>query len=190
MPRVRTWSRSLPGWAVKNWLPTLLQDRFLLDQKTSGIAATLSTALAGFCGVLVGGRLSDLRTRFSLRGRTSVSTLGLILLIPALIGMGIAPSFALVLAAAALYGFGFGLFDANNMPILCQLVPPHRRATAYGLMNFAGIAAGAWLTPLLGKLKDHGIPLAQGFTISAAPALVAAILMFTLRPTTLDRTSK
>ena len=25
---------SLPGWAVKNWLPTLLQDRFLLDQKS------------------------------------------------------------------------------------------------------------------------------------------------------------
>ena len=180
---------SLPGWAVKNWLPTLLQDRFLLDQKTSGIAATLGTALAGFCGVLVGGRLSDLRTRSSLRGRTSVSTLGLILLIPALIGMGCAPSFPLAVAAAVLYGFGFGLFDANNMPILCQLVPPRRRATAYGLMNFAGIAAGAWLTPLLGKLKDHGIPLAQGFTISAAPALVAAILMFVLRPTTLDRTS-
>ena len=43
--------------------------------------------------------------------------------------------------------------------------------------------------PILGKLKDHGIPLAQAFTLSAAPALLAAILMFALRPTTLDRTS-
>jgi hypothetical protein len=41
---------SLPGWAVKNWLPTLLQDRFLLDQKNSGLWATLTTASAGFLG--------------------------------------------------------------------------------------------------------------------------------------------
>ena len=34
---------SLPGWAVKNWLPTLLQDRFALDQKTSGLWATLTS---------------------------------------------------------------------------------------------------------------------------------------------------
>jgi MFS family permease len=181
---------SLPGWAVKNWLPTLLQDRFLLDQKTSGLWATMSTALAGFLGVLVGGRLSDALSFRNVRGRTWVSALGLVLLVPALAGMGFAPSFALAILCAVLYGFGFGLFDTNNMPILCQLVPPRLRATGYGLMNFAGITAGAWLTPYLGKLKDHGIPLAQGFAISAAPALLAAIIMLTLRPKTRDCETK
>jgi MFS family permease len=181
---------SLPGWAVKNWLPTLLQDRFLLDQKTSGLWATMSTALAGFLGVLIGGRLSDTLSFRNVRGRTWVSALGLVLLVPALAGMGFAPSFALVILCAVLYGFGFGLFDTNNMPILCQLVPPRLRATGYGLMNFAGITAGAWLTPYLGKLKDHGIPLAQGFAISAAPALLAAILMLALRPKTRDGETK
>jgi MFS family permease len=177
---------SLPGWAVKSWLPTLLQDRFALDQKTSGLWATMTTALAGFLGVLLGGRLSDHWMRLSVRGRTRVSGLGLLLLTPALTGMGLAPSFAAAVFCAALYGFGFGLFDANNMPILCQLAPPRLRATCYGVMNFAGIAAGAWLTPLLGRLKDHGVPLAQGFAISAAPALLAAIIMFSLRPKTHD----
>ena len=33
-------------------------------------------------------------------------------------------------------------------------------------MNFSGIAAGACLTPLLGKLKDHGMPLSAGFAIA------------------------
>ena len=29
-------------------------------------------------------------------------------------------------------------------------------------MNFFGIASGAHLTPLLGKLKDSGVPVASG----------------------------
>jgi MFS family permease len=177
---------SLPGWAVKNWLPTLLQDRFTLDQKTSGLWATMSTALAGFCGVLLGGRLSDAWISRSKRGRTWVAGLGLALLVPALAGMGLAPSFAAAIGCAILYGFAFGLFDTNNMPILCQFLPQRLRATGYGLMNFTGIAAGAWLTPLLGKLKDNGIPLAQGFAISAAPAVLAAVIMLSLRPKTRD----
>ena len=51
-------------------------------------------------------------------------------------------------------------------------------------MNFFGIASGAYLTPLLGKLKDSGVPLATGFACCALPALLAAVLMFLLRPKT------
>jgi hypothetical protein len=49
-------------------------------------------------------------------------------------------------------------------------------------MNFTGIAAGAYLTPLLGKLKDHGTPLSVGFAACAIPAIIAAMLMLLLRP--------
>ncbi len=173
---------SLPGWAVKNWLPTLLQDRFLLDQKSSGLWATLTTASAGFFGVLIGGKISDLLSQRSVRGRTWTSAAGLLLTIPALLGIGFAPTLPLVVICAAIYGLGFGMFDTNNMPILCQLAPPRFRATGYGLMNFTGIAAGAYLTPLLGKLKDHGTPLSVGFAMCAIPVIIAAIFMLTLRP--------
>jgi MFS family permease len=177
---------SLPGWAVKNWMPTLLQDRFGLDQKTSGLLATISTSIAGFCGVIIGGKWSDAWTRRSAKGRTYVSALGLCVLVPALAGIGLAPNVPLVVLCAIFYGIGFGLFDANNMPILCQFLPPRMRATGYGLLNLVGIASGAWLTPLLGRLKDHGVPLSQGFALSAAPALLAAVLMWRLRPKQLD----
>ena len=177
---------SLPGWAVKNWLPTLLQDRFLLDQKSSGLYATLTTASAGFFGVLLGGKIADVFSRRNVRGRTWASAAGLLLTVPALAGIGFAPALPLVVICAAIYGLGFGMFDANNMPILCQLAPPRFRATGYGLMNFAGIAAGAYLTPLLGRLKDHGTPLSVGFAMCAIPALIAASLMLVLRPKVRD----
>jgi MFS family permease len=177
---------SLPGWAIKNWLPTMLQDRFLLDQKSSGLYATLTTASSGFLGVLLGGRISDMLAKRHVRGRTWTSAAGLLLTVPALAGIGFAPTLPLVVVCAALYGLGFGMFDTNNMPILCQLVPSRFRATGYGLMNFFGIAAGAFLTPLLGRLKDHGVPLATGFAFCAIPVVLAVVLMLSLRPANRD----
>jgi len=177
---------SLPGWAIKNWLPTMLQDRFLLDQKSSGLYATLTTASSGFLGVLIGGKVSDMLAKRHVRGRTWTSAAGLLLTVPALAGIGFAPTLPLVVVCAAFYGLGFGMFDANNMPILCQLAPSRFRATGYGLMNFFGIAAGAFLTPLLGRLKDHGVPLATGFAFCAIPAVLAVVLMLSLRPASRD----
>lgn len=178
---------SLSGWAVKSWLPTLLQDRFGLAQTPSGLWATFTHAGPAFCGVIVGGWLADRWSRHNVRGRTYLSSLGLALLVPGILVIGLAPGFAMTIAGSVLYGFGFGMFDANNMPILCQLAPARFRATGYGLLNFFGIAAGAALTPLLGRLKDSGVPLAVGFAYCAIPALLAAVLMFFLRPTSRDR---
>ncbi len=178
---------SLPGWAVKNWLPTLLQDRFGMAQSPSGLWATITHAGAAFCGVIIGGWLADRWSRRAVRGRTYLSAVGLALLVPSIAIAGLAPGFTLTIAGSLLFGLGFGMMDANNMPILCQLAPARFRATGYGVMNFVGIASGAYVTPLLGKLKDSGVPLATGFAYCALPALLAAVLMLWLRPTSRDR---
>ena len=178
---------SLSGWAVKNWLPTLLQDRFGMTQAPSGLWATITHAGAAFCGVIFGGWLADRWAQRTVRGRTYLSALGLALLVPGILIIGLAPGFALAISGSLLFGFGFGMFDANNMPILCQLAPARFRATGYGLLNFFGIASGACLTPLLGQLKDSGVPLAVSFAYCAVPALLAAVLMVLLRPKDRDR---
>jgi MFS family permease len=178
---------SLSGWAVKNWLPTLLQDRFGMTQAPSGLWATFTHAGAAFCGVIVGGWLADRWAQRAVRGRTYLSALGLALLVPGILVIGLAPGFALAISGSLLFGFGFGMFDANNMPILCQIAPARYRATGYGLLNFFGIASGACLTPLLGQLKDSGVPLAVSFAWCAVPALLAAVLMLLLRPKDRDR---
>ena len=173
---------SLSGWAVKNWLPTLLQDRFGMAQAPSGLWATITHAGAAFGGVVTGGWLADRWAQRSVRGRTYISTLGLALLVPGILIIGLAPRFAFAIFGSLIFGFGFGMFDANNMPILCQVAPPRFRATGYGLLNFFGIASGALLTRMLGQLKDSGVPLTMSFAYCAVPALLAAILMFNLRP--------
>ena len=89
-----------------------------------------------------------------------------------------------IICAGLLFGIGFGMFDANNMPILCQFVGARQRATAYGIMNMVGVFAGAAITNVLGKWSDNG-DLGLGFAVLAAVVAVAlAVQLFALRPKT------
>ena len=93
-----------------------------------------------------------------------------------------------ILAGGILFGLGFGIFDTNNMPILCQFVSPRYRATGYGLMNLAGISAGAIITEFLGKAADNG-EMGQVFVLLTIVVLVAIILqLVVLRPKTINMT--
>ena len=84
--------------------------------------------------------------------------------IPALLLLGLGNGFISIVGAGFLFGVGFGMFDANNMPILCQFVSAKYRATAYGIMNMTGVFAGAVVTSLFGKWTDGG-NLGLGFAI-------------------------
>ncbi|MFZ4725933.1 MAG: MFS transporter [Paludibacter sp.] len=179
---------SLPGWATKNWLPTLLSDALQLDMAQAGPIATITMAMASFAGVLIGGVLSDKWVQKHLKGRIYTGVIGLSLTIPALVLLGYGHSFPTILGGALCFGLGFGIFDVNNMPILCQFVSPRYRATGYGLMNLAGIAAGATITNFLGKSADAG-HLASDFAVLGIVVVIAIVLQLTtLKPTTVNMT--
>jgi len=170
---------SLPGWATKNWLPTLFADSLHLDMSQAGPMSTITIAMSAFIGVLVGGILSDKWVQKTMKGRIYTGVIGLALTIPALILLGYGHSFPTILGGAICFGFGFGMFDVNNMPILCQFVSSRYRATGYGLMNLVGIASGAFITALLGKSSDSG-SLGRDFAILGSVVLVAIILQLTM----------
>ncbi|NDP20397.1 MAG: MFS transporter [Paludibacter sp.] len=178
---------SLPGWATKNWLPTLFSDSLHLDMSQAGPMSTITIAMASFVGVLIGGVLSDKWVQKNLRGRIYTGVIGLSLTIPALILLGYGHSFPTILGGALCFGLGFGMFDVNNMPILCQFVSPRYRATGYGLMNLVGIASGAFITNLLGKSFDSG-NLGRDFAILGFVVVVAIVLQLTmLHPKQIDK---
>jgi MFS transporter, ACS family, D-galactonate transporter len=180
---------SLPGWGVKNWLPTLFSENLGIDMSKAGPLSTITIALSSFIGVIFGGILSDRWVQKNLRGRIYTSAIGLALTIPALVLIGYGHSLIHIIGAAFCFGFGFGMFDANNMPILCQFVSRKYRATAYGLMNMTGVFAGAFITDLLGKSTDKG-NLGKDFAMLAGIVLVALLIqLFFLRPKSNDFTA-
>jgi len=173
---------SLPGWATKNWLPTLFAQNLHIPMSQAGPMSTITIAASSFIGVIFGGILSDKWIQKNIRGRIYTSAIGLTLTIPSLLLIGFGRSVFNVVAAAICFGIGFGMFDANNMPILCQFVPQKLRATGYGLMNMVGVFFGAFITDLLGRSSDAG-NLGRSFAMLGGVVLIAVVVqLIFLRP--------
>jgi len=166
---------SLPGWAIKNWAPTLIAENLKIDMSVAGPLTTISISISSLLGVIVGGILSDRWFQVNNRGRIYTGAIGLALTIPALFLMGYGVTVFHIIASAFLFGFGFGMFDTNNMPILCQFVQPNQRATGYGFLNTAGIFAGALITDYLGKSTDAG-NLGKDFAMLAFVVVIVLII--------------
>ncbi|MDR1779890.1 MAG: MFS transporter [Tannerella sp.] len=177
---------SLPGWATKSWLPTLFVSTLDMPMKDAGPFATMTLAFASLMGVLVGGWMSDKWVRSYLKGRIYTGVIGLALTVPGLLLLGFGATITPVFLGAFCFGFGFGMFDVNNMPILCQFVSARYRATGYGLLNLAGISAGAFITNFLGKSIDSGSLGRDMAMLIGAVVLVIALQLIILKPNTAD----
>ena len=176
---------ALAGWVVRDWMPAILKTEFKIGQGKAGVSATLYWQIASIIGVLVGGWLADRWMRRTQRGRIYVSALGMALIIPAMFGVGYSPQTGLLWVAIAfliLFGIGWGFFDCNNMPILCQVARPELRATGYGIMNLVSISAGGLADWGFGILRDRHVPLAGIFSIFASAALISVVLVLLIKP--------
>lgn len=179
-------STSLPGWATKNWLPTLFADSLNTPMSQAGPISTITIALSSFLGILAGGPLSDKWVKRNVKGRVYTSAIGLAMMIPALILLGLGKGMFAAVAAGLFFGIGYGMFDTNNMPILCQFVPSKLRATAYGIMNMTGVMMGAVCAQILGKWAEGG-NLGLAFAVLGCIIAVALVAQITiLNPTTDD----
>jgi MFS family permease len=179
---------SFPGWAVKSWMPTLFSQTLGIDMSIAGPMATITIAGSSLISVILGGIIADRWIAVNLKGRIYTGVIGLTLMVPALIFLGYGTGYFGIIGGAVLFGLGFGMFDTNSMPILCQFVSPRHRAAAYGLMNMAGISCGALITIILGKSTDAG-SLGHDVALLAIPVVMAIILQLAvLKPKFADKT--
>jgi MFS family permease len=168
---------ALAAWIVRDWMPAILKQQFNIGQGVAGVSATLYTTIAMLAGAAIGGWVADRWSRATPRGRAYTGAIGIALLVPGLFGVGNAATLGAAVAFLVVFGLGWGCFDCNNMPILCQLVRPELRATGYGLMNLVSISFGGLADWSFGAMRDAGMPLNASFAVFAAFALVAVGLM-------------
>jgi MFS family permease len=173
---------ALAGWVVRDWMPAILKQQFNIGQGQAGVSATLYWQAAAIVGALSGGWLADRWMQRHQRGRIFVSATGMILIIPALFGVGNAGSLVVALLFLALFGLGWGFFDCNNMPILCQIVRPELRATGYGIMNLVSTSCGGLADWGFGAMRDAKMPLNVIFGTFAATAMISVVLVLLIRP--------
>jgi MFS family permease len=173
---------ALAGWVVRDWMPAILKDQFGIGQGHAGVSATLYVNIAALIAVILGGYLADRWMKRNIRGRIYVSAIGVALIIPALFGVGNAATLSVAIAFLVIYGIGWGFFDCNNMPILCQIVRPELRATGYGIMNLISISCGGFADWGFGAMRDQKIPLNLIFTAFALVCAFSVFLVLMIRP--------
>ncbi len=182
---------ALAGWVVRDWMPSILQENFNISQGVAGVSATLYWQIAAIVAALFGGWLADRWMRKTNRGRIYVSAIGMGLIVPALFGVGNSSnvhSLALAIASLIVFGIGWGFFDCNNMPILCQIVRPELRATAYGIMNMVSISFGGIVDWGFGFLKDRDAPLNIVFGGFASACIVSIFIVLSIKPREIQET--
>lgn len=176
---------AMAAWIVRDWMPTLLQQEFNISQGKAGVSAALYWQAAALVAAVFGGWLADRWMQRSPKGRIYVSAIGMALIVPSLFSVGNSPSvnsFELAIFGLILFGLGWGFFDCNNMPILCQVARPELRATGYGIMNFVSMMCGGAADWGFGFLRDHQVSLNVIFGVFAGICVLSGTLVLLIRP--------
>lgn len=173
---------AIAGWVVRDWMPEILREKFNLGQGKAGVSAILYVQIASIVGVIIGGTLADRWMKKNARGRIFTSAIGMLLFLPALFSVGNAGTLSMAIGGLIIFGLGWGFFDCNNMPILCQIVRPEWRATGYGVMNLVSISCGGFGDWAFGALRDQHVPLNLIFGSFAGVAGLSILIVLMIKP--------
>jgi len=173
---------AIAGWVVRDWMPEILREKFNLGQGKAGVSAILYVQIASIIGVVIGGTLADRWMRTTSRGRIFTSAIGMLMFLPALFSVGNASTLTIAILGLIVFGLGWGFFDCNNMPILCQIVRPEWRATGYGIMNLVSISCGGFGDWAFGALRDQHVSLNLIFGAFAGVALLSVFIVLLIKP--------
>lgn len=156
------------------WLPTFLYQKFNMSLSMAGLNASLYLQAASFLGVLCGGYLAD---RFSRRrggGRQLTQAIGLLLGAPFLFLMGWTLSVPVLVLAMIGFGYFKGLYDANIIAGIYDVVAIQNRGTAAGIANSLGWLGGG-LAPVIIAVGSAKFGMSACISGTAAIYLVIGV---------------
>ncbi|MBM3872808.1 MAG: MFS transporter [Verrucomicrobia bacterium] len=164
-------------WIFLNWLPLYFRETFQMSLGTAGLVGALMLQGAMVTGIAVGGWFSDRYAREDGRRRMLLLAGSYLVVSPVLLLFLTRPGFALVVATIATFSFLRGFGEASEKAALCEIVPPHGRATAMGCMNTLATAAGGIGVFLAGWFKgDLGLNVV--FSASSVLLLISGLSLF------------
>lgn len=165
---------------VTFWAPYFVKNLLGLNLAESAWVGSATINIAGFCAVPLGGLLADTLAKKSPIGRFTTLAIGLglaaLLLLP-LLGAKTATQIGMVLVATSI---AKGLFDGCIYAAMQDVVPPHARATAVGMMTMIGFI-GAGITPILVAWIGESFGMGSGIVAMAGLYALAVILLLATR---------
>lgn len=168
---------------VTFWAPFYVNETLGLNLADSAWVGSATINIAGFLSVPLGGLLADMLAKRSPIGRFYTLMIGLflagLLLLP-LLGAKTAGQIGLVLVMTSV---AKGLFDGCIYASMQDVVPPHARATAVGMMTMIGFF-GAGITPLAVARIGDSFGMQAGIVAMAVLYFIAVVILLAMRATT------
>lgn len=161
---------------VTVWAPTFVHDALGYDLGGSALVGAATIQIAGFLTVPFGGLFGDWLARRTPTGRFWALAIGLAAAAVLLVPLLWAKTAAMVGLVLLLTSIGKGIFDGCIYAAMHDVVPPHARATAVGMMTMIGFF-GAGLAPLIVAWTGESFGLAAGMTSMAAAYVVAVVIL-------------
>lgn len=162
-------------WIFSNWLPLYFTEVHGLTLAAAGFSGTAALKAGGTAGAALGGMFSD---RFA-GGDTSRRMLlhGTCYLIaaPLLLIFAVKAPLGAVGIAIFLHGLIRAAGGANEMPVLCDALPPDRRSTAIGIMNASNTFIGGVAILVSGFLKSN-FELSSVFAANSIIVMAAGLV--------------
>ncbi len=170
------------SWVVSTWMPTYIQEHFHMAQGAAGFAANGYFFTVAIGGLVVGGLWADRWSRTNIRARIYVPAIGLLLSVPSFWVAGHTSVYLFTVFNLICWGFFNAFASANMMPVLCLIVDPRYRATAYGILNAGSAGVGGLAIYGGGKLRDLKVDLGQYLTWAGVTVAGCALLLLLVRP--------
>ena len=167
---------------INGWMPTYVREHFHVTQGQAGVAATGFQNVAGLLGLFFAGFWADRWRRRNIRGYLYVTFIGVCCAVPGLILLASTASFFVGMAGLVLFGFCIEFSDSTQMPILCQVVDPRFRATAYGTMNFVQQTTGGLAIFATGVLRDLNVDTGRILIVGGLCQILAASVLLFVKP--------
>ncbi len=167
---------SVGTWMFFNWLPLYYKEAFNMSLAGAGFSGTAILQVAAVIGVTCGGILSDRVARGGLARRMLSQALFYLAAAPFLLAFSGSPGYGLISGCIFSFNLLRALGQANEIPILCDVLPTGLRSTAIALMNTANCFAGGIGSLAAGYFKqDYG--LGGVFSGIFVAMLVACVLL-------------
>jgi MFS family permease len=159
------------------WMTTFLFEKFDMPLSKAGFTSVFFMNACAFIGVIISGKLTDKWAENRRRVRLEIQVAGMLLSAPFIVLMGLGSN--PVMAFIGLSGFGFfrGLYDANIMASLYEVIEPKYRSSASGMMIMFAFIAGAVAPYLLGLLKPT-LGLSMSFAFLSIVSVISGLAIW------------
>lgn len=138
------------------WTPTFLIEKFNYKLTAAGLSGSVFIHLASAFAVPIAGWASDTLARHTAGGRMLTQATGLVIGALFVFMVGFTQDKTTLILAMTCFGICKGFYDANIFAALYDVIPPHARGTAAGIMNTVGWTGGAIAPWAFGAFAERG----------------------------------